>query len=97
MDAQSDLGLLCPYMPEDMFSHGIAYLMWVLIKVLCGYTFVEYLQCIFSLRNTQSRVRFRGGWGMGWRGLNPLLTENFIFHWIYFFLKIDKFGIPYLP
>ena len=37
--------------------------------------------------------------GMGWGGgvpSNPLLTENFIFHGIFFFLKFDKFGIPYL-
>ena len=25
-DAQADLGLRCPHMPEDTFSHGIAQL-----------------------------------------------------------------------
>ena len=31
-DAQADLGLRCPHMPEDMFSHGAAHISHVIVS-----------------------------------------------------------------
>ena len=61
-DAQSDLGLHCPRMPEDTFSHGAAHIEKALVRLECTglseFSFCAYLFMVSSARiiNTLAKV-----------------------------------------